>query len=44
MEMVNDVLQRFLASGVLGEEVLCRSLVVVSENWYRIYQGSRGEF
>jgi predicted nuclease of predicted toxin-antitoxin system len=44
VEMVNEVLQRFLTSGVLSEEVLGRSLVVVSENWYRIYQGPRGEF
>ena len=43
VEWVNDALQRFLTSGALGEEGLRRSLVVVSENWYRVYQGSRGE-
>lgn len=44
VEWVNDVLQRFLTSGALGEEVFRQSLVVVSENWYRVYQGPRGEF
>ena len=44
VEVVNDVLRRFLTSGVVPEERLRRSLVVLSENWYRIYQGPRGEF
>ncbi|HEC35337.1 MAG TPA: hypothetical protein ENI39_02245 [Anaerolineae bacterium] len=44
VEWVNDVLQRFLTSGALGEEEFRQSLVVVSENWYRVYQGPKGEF
>jgi len=42
--MVNDVLQRFLQSGAITEERLKKSLVVVSETTYRIYQGPRGAF
>lgn len=44
VETVNDVLERFLSSGEITEEALRRSLVVVSENWYRVYEGPRGEF
>ena len=44
VEAVNAVLERFLQSAVLDEKVLRRGLVVVSEAWYRVYQGPRGEF
>jgi predicted nuclease of predicted toxin-antitoxin system len=44
VEMVNDVLQRFLQSGALTERQLRKSLVVVSETTYRVYQGPRGVF
>lgn len=44
VEAVNQVLQRFLDSGKLSNEALSKSLVIVSENWYRVYQGPRGEF
>jgi len=44
VEMVNDVLQRFLQSGAITEERLKKSLVVVSETTYRIYQGPCGAF
>lgn len=44
VEAVNDVLRRFLGSGALSDEVLRRSLVVVTEKWYRVYQGPRGTF
>jgi predicted nuclease of predicted toxin-antitoxin system len=44
VEAVNAVLERFLQTVVLDEEVLCRSLVVISEARYRVYQGPRGEF
>ncbi|HIC96387.1 TPA: hypothetical protein EYP12_07175 [Candidatus Bipolaricaulota bacterium] len=44
VEVVNDVMERFLKSGAVSPEILQRSLVIVSENWYRIYQGPRGEF
>ncbi len=44
IEIVNDVLERFLKAGALNPEELQQSLVIISENWYRIYQGPRGEF
>jgi len=44
VEAVNEVLTRFLASGVLDDESLHRALIVVSERWYRVYRGSRREF
>jgi len=44
VEAVNDVLQRFLQSGALTEQQLRRSLVVLSETTYRVYQGPRGAF
>jgi len=44
VEVVNHVLERFLKSGAVSPEVLRQSLIIVSENWYRIYQGPRGEF
>jgi predicted nuclease of predicted toxin-antitoxin system len=44
VEAVNATLERFLRSAALDEEVLRRSLVVVSEIWYRVYRGPRGEF
>jgi predicted nuclease of predicted toxin-antitoxin system len=44
VEAVNEVLTRFLASGILDDEKLHRALIVVSELWYRVYRGSRQEF
>jgi len=44
VEVVNEVLERFLKSGAVSPEVLQRSLIIVTENWYRVYQGPRGEF
>jgi len=44
VEAVNDVLERFLKGGVLSEEELQHSLVVLSENTYRVYRGPRGQF
>jgi len=44
VEAVNAALERFLRSAVLDEKTLRRSLVVVSEAWYRVYRGPRGEF
>ena len=44
VEAVNDVLQRFLQSGVLSEDELRSTLVVLSEGTYRVYQGQRGAF
>jgi len=44
VEAVNATLKRFLRSATLDEKVLRRSLVVVSEAWYRVYRGPRGEF
>ena len=44
VEVVNDVLQRFLRSEALAEQQLRRSLVILSETTYRVYQGPRGEF
>jgi len=44
VEAVNDVLGRFLKAGVLSEEELQHSLVVLSENTYRVYRGPRGQF
>ena len=44
VEAVNEVLARFLASGVLDDGRLHRALIVVSELWYRVYRGPRGEF
>jgi hypothetical protein len=38
------VLERFLKAGVLSEEELQHSLVVLSENTYRVYRGPRGQF
>lgn len=44
VEVVNDVLQRFLGSSALDEQQIQRSLVIVSETTYRVYQGPRGTF
>jgi predicted nuclease of predicted toxin-antitoxin system len=44
VEVVNDVLQRFLRSEALTEQQLGKSLVILSETIYRVYQGPRGEF
>lgn len=44
VEVVNEVLERFLKSGAVSPEDLQRSLVIVAENWYRIYAGPRGRF
>ena len=44
VEVVNDVLQRFLWSEALTEQQLRKSLVILSETIYRVYQGPRGEF
>jgi predicted nuclease of predicted toxin-antitoxin system len=44
VESVNAVLERFLKSDILNSVDLQQSLVVVSEFWYRVYQGPRGEF
>ena len=44
VEAVNATLERFLRSATLDEKVLRRSFVVVSEAWYRVYRGPRGEF
>ncbi len=44
VEAVNDVLQRFLRSEALTEQQLRKSLVILSETTYRVYQGPRGEF
>lgn len=44
VEVVNNVLERFLKSGALSQEELHRSLVIVSENRYRVYEGPRGKF
>ncbi len=44
VEVVNDVLQRFLRSNALTEQQLRRSLVILSETTYRVHQGPRGEF
>lgn len=44
VEVVNNVLQRFLQSGAVTEEQLGKSLVIVSETTYRIYQGPHGAF
>ena len=44
VEAVNHVLERFLKSGAISPETLQQSLVVLSENWYRVYRGPRGKF
>jgi predicted nuclease of predicted toxin-antitoxin system len=44
VEIVNDVLQRFLRSEALSQQQLRKSLVILSETTYRVYQGPRGEF
>jgi predicted nuclease of predicted toxin-antitoxin system len=44
VEVVNSVLERFLQSGTLSPQVLQQSLIIVSERWYRVHQGPRGEF
>jgi len=44
VEVVNDVLQRFLRSEALTEQQLQKSLVILAETTYRVYQGPRGEF
>ncbi|TEU18558.1 MAG: hypothetical protein E3J21_05715 [Anaerolineales bacterium] len=44
VEVVNDVLGRFLRTKALTEQQLRRSLVTLSETVYRVYQGPRGEF
>lgn len=44
VEVVNDVLERFLKSRVLDTEELQRSLVILSEAAYRVYRGGRGNF
>ena len=44
VEVVNDVLERFLKASTLSPEELQHSLVIISENWYRVYRGPRGEF
>ncbi|MGA9351133.1 MAG: hypothetical protein WBW48_20330 [Anaerolineae bacterium] len=44
VEVVNDVLQRFLLSKAWTEQQLRKSLVILSETTYRVYQGPRGEF
>jgi len=44
VEVVNDVLQRFLRSEALTERQLRKSLIILSETTYRVYQGPRGEF
>jgi predicted nuclease of predicted toxin-antitoxin system len=44
VETVNDVLTRFLTSGVLTTLDLNNSLVILSETSYRVYRGPRGQF
>jgi hypothetical protein len=44
VEPVNDVLERFLLARALDPAKLQRSLVILSETAYRVYQGPRGEF
>lgn len=44
VEVVNKVLTRFLRTGILNEEAMLKALIIVSENTYRVYRGSRGEF
>ena len=43
VETVNDVLTRFLTSGVLATLDLNDSLVILSESAYRVYRGPRGQ-
>jgi predicted nuclease of predicted toxin-antitoxin system len=44
VEVVNDVLQRFLRSKAQTERQLQKSLVIPSKTAYRVYQDPRGEF
>jgi predicted nuclease of predicted toxin-antitoxin system len=44
VEAVNDVLARFLGSGVPEAMDLPHSLVILSETHYRVYHGPRGQF
>ncbi len=44
VEAVNDVLTRFLGSGMRETLDLSHSLVVLSETSYRVYRGPRGLF
>lgn len=44
IESVNEVLARFLAAEVVKAEMLAKSLVIVTERSFRIYQGTRGGF
>lgn len=44
VEAVNDVLTRFLGSGMRETLNLADSLVVLSETSYRVYHGRRGRF
>jgi predicted nuclease of predicted toxin-antitoxin system len=44
VEAVNDVLARFLDSKVFPPDRLRRSLVILSETTYRVYEGPRGVF
>jgi predicted nuclease of predicted toxin-antitoxin system len=44
VESVNQVLERFLKSQALDSIDLRQSMVVVSEIWYRVYQGPKGKF
>ena len=44
VEAANDVLTRFLGSGVPPTLDLRHSLVILSETSYRVYRGPRGQF
>lgn len=44
VEVVNDVLERFLRSGALTDQQIRRGLVILSETTFRVYQGPRGQF
>ena len=44
VESVNDVLERFLRSGVLTEQEIQAALIILSETTYRVYRGPRGPY
>ncbi len=44
VEVVNQVLARFLQTGVLDDKDMRKALIIVSENTYRVYQGPKEEF
>lgn len=44
VEAVNRVLERFLGASVLSESQIRRTLVILSEDAYRVYKGQRGRF